>query len=182
MGNVDTIKQIYEAFGKGDIPTIMNKLDENLAWDTQTQVPGVPWLSPRRGEANMPTCFASLMPLHFTRFEPHTFFADADKVFVLIHIEVESMGEHYAIPNENHLWKFGGAKQDRGISARHRHRPAPAHVQGRMTAAMRSSIQSGRPAAASLRSAAEEPAMLRKRGTEDEDRFAMGIGHPTPPS
>ena len=109
MSNVDTIKQIYEAFGKGDIPTIMDKLDENVAWDTQTHVLGVPWLSPRRGKGNIPAFFESLAPLHFTRFEPHTFFTDADKVFVLIHIEVDSMGKHYAIPNEGHLWKFSSA-------------------------------------------------------------------------
>jgi uncharacterized protein len=108
MSNVDTVKQIYEAFGKGDIRAILDKLDENVAWDTQADVPGVPWLSPRRGKANIPAFFESLAPLHFTRFEPHTFFADSDKVFALIHIEADAKGKHYAIPNEGHLWKFGG--------------------------------------------------------------------------
>ena len=107
MSNVATIKQIYEAFGKGDIAAIVDRLDENVAWDTLNDVPGVPWLAPRRGKANIPAFFESLAPLHFTRFEPHTFFADDDKVFVLIHIEADSKGKHYVIPNEGHLWKFG---------------------------------------------------------------------------
>jgi hypothetical protein len=55
----------YEAFGKGDISAILDKLDENVAWDTQADVPGVPWLSPRRGKANVPAFFESLAPLHF---------------------------------------------------------------------------------------------------------------------
>ena len=47
-------------------------------------------LAPRRGRANIPGFFESLAPLHFTRFEPHTFFADGDKVFALIHIDLGS--------------------------------------------------------------------------------------------
>jgi ketosteroid isomerase-like protein len=70
MDKVETIKQIYEAFGKGDIPTIIDKLDEDVAWDTQSNVPGVPWLGPRRGKANIPGFFESLAPLQFTHFEP----------------------------------------------------------------------------------------------------------------
>jgi ketosteroid isomerase-like protein len=108
MSNVATIKQVYEAFGKGNIPAIVDRLDENVAWDTQSEAHGVPWLSPRRGKANIPAFFESLAPLHFTRFEPHTFFTDGDKVFVLIHMEVDSNGKHYVFPNEGHLWKFGG--------------------------------------------------------------------------
>jgi ketosteroid isomerase-like protein len=107
MSNVDTIKALYEAFGKGDIPAIIGSLDEDVAWDTQSDVPGVPWLSPRRGKANVPAFFESLAPIHITRFEPHTFFADGDKVFVLIHIQADAKGKHYDIPNEGHLWKFG---------------------------------------------------------------------------
>jgi ketosteroid isomerase-like protein len=108
MSHIDTVKQVYASFGKGDIPSIIDRLDENVAWDTQSQVTGVPWLLPRRGKANIPAFFESLAPLHFTRFEPHTFFADGDKVFALIHLEIDSKGKHYTIPNEGHLWKFGG--------------------------------------------------------------------------
>jgi ketosteroid isomerase-like protein len=107
MSNVDTVKQMYGAFGKGDIPAIVDRMDENVAWDTQTSVPHVPWLAPRRGKTNVPAFFESLTPLHFTRFEPHTFFADGDKVFALIHIEVEANGKRYVCPNEGHLWRFG---------------------------------------------------------------------------
>ena len=28
MSNIDTVKQIYAAFGRGDIPAILEKLDE----------------------------------------------------------------------------------------------------------------------------------------------------------
>jgi ketosteroid isomerase-like protein len=133
MSDVDTVKQLYEAFGKGDIPAIIDRLDENVAWDAQTDVPSVPWRSPCRGKANIPAFFESLAPIRITRFEPHTFFADGDKVFVLIHVEAGSKGKHYIIPNEGHPLEVRQRRQGRRVSAHHRHRPAPAHVQGRMT-------------------------------------------------
>jgi ketosteroid isomerase-like protein len=57
MNNIDTVKQIYEAFGRGDIPAIIDKLDPNVKWDVEVSTPGVPWLQPRRGAANIPAFF-----------------------------------------------------------------------------------------------------------------------------
>ncbi len=62
MSNIDTVKQIYEAFGRGDIPAIIDKLDSNVEWDVELSTPGVPWLQPRRGAANIPAFFESLAP------------------------------------------------------------------------------------------------------------------------
>lgn len=110
MNNLDTVKQMYEAYGRGDIPAILDKLDENVEWDTETSTPGgVPWLEPRRGKASIPGFFESLAPLEFTRFEPHTFFESGEKVFVLIAIEANNEDKHYAIPNEGHLWQFNAS-------------------------------------------------------------------------
>lgn len=107
MSNVETVKQIYAAFGRGDIPAILDKLDEKVEWDTEIDVPGVPWLQPRRGRGNVPGFFESLAPLQFTHFEPHTFFEDGNKVFALVHIEATVKGKPYSIRNEGHYWTFG---------------------------------------------------------------------------
>ena len=40
MSNVDTVKQVYEAFCKGDISAIIDKLDENVAWDMDVRRAG----------------------------------------------------------------------------------------------------------------------------------------------
>jgi ketosteroid isomerase-like protein len=109
MSNVDTVKQIYDAFGRGDVPAIIDKLDENVEWDTEIPTEGVPWLQPRRGKANVPAFFESLAPLTITRFEPHTFFETDDKVFVLIALEgTNASGKSFNMPYEGHLWVFGG--------------------------------------------------------------------------
>ncbi len=107
MSNVDNVKQIYAAFGRGDIPAILEQLDENVEWNTEAEVPGVPWLEPRRGRHNIPGFFESMAPLEFTLFEAHTFFEDGDKVFSLVHIEARHGGRSYRIRNEGHYWTFG---------------------------------------------------------------------------
>jgi ketosteroid isomerase-like protein len=49
MRNIETVKHIYEAFGRGDIPAIIAKLDQNVEWDVEDPTPGVPWLRSARG-------------------------------------------------------------------------------------------------------------------------------------
>jgi ketosteroid isomerase-like protein len=110
MSNVDTIKRIYEAFGRGDIPAILAQLDEDVEWDTEIPADGVPWLSPRRGVSNVAGFFESLAPLKITRFDPHTFFSDGNRVFSLIAIEgTNAKGHAFKVPYEGHLWVFNGA-------------------------------------------------------------------------
>jgi uncharacterized protein len=82
VSNAETVQAIYEAFGRGDIATILDKLDDAVEWETTVPVPDVPWLQARRGKANIVSFFESLAPLKITRFEPHTIFDGGDKVFV----------------------------------------------------------------------------------------------------
>ncbi len=74
VSNAETGQAIYEAFGRGDIATILDKLDDAVEWETTVPVPDVPWLQARRGKANIVSFFESLAPLKITRFEPHTIF------------------------------------------------------------------------------------------------------------
>jgi ketosteroid isomerase-like protein len=117
MSNVDTVKQIYEAFGRGDIPAILDKLDDNVEWDTDFDEPAAPWLTPRRGRENIAGFFESLAPLSFTKFDPHTIAADGNKVVAVIDIELDSQGKHYVIPNEGHYFVFN----DQGKITRFQH-------------------------------------------------------------
>jgi hypothetical protein len=106
MINVDTVKQIYDAFGRGDVPAILDKLDDNVEWETQVPVDGVPWLQARRGKASIPAFFESLAPLEITRFEPYDFFESGARVFVLVNFAANHMGKSYSFPIEGHLWQF----------------------------------------------------------------------------
>jgi ketosteroid isomerase-like protein len=107
MSNVDTVKSIYEAFGRGDVEAILATLDEQVTWDTQYAEPAAPWLEPRVGRASVAGFFAALAPMDISQFEPHTFLADGDRVLAVIAIEARTGGEKHTIPNEGHLWTFG---------------------------------------------------------------------------
>jgi ketosteroid isomerase-like protein len=111
MSNILTVKEIYEAFGRGDVPAIAAKLDSNVEWDVEVSTPGVPWLQPRLGAAQVPAFFESLAPLSFQRFEAHTFFETGNQVFALIAFDVTHIpsGKQYTFPYEGHLWFFNPA-------------------------------------------------------------------------
>ena len=117
MSNVDKVKDIYEAFGRGDVPAIIHKLDDNVEWETQVHVDGVPWLQPRHGKAGVSGFFAALAPLEITRFEPYEIFESGDKVFVLVNFEAKNQGKSYSFPLNAHLWQFNSA----GKVARYEH-------------------------------------------------------------
>jgi ketosteroid isomerase-like protein len=52
--NVATVNRIYQAFGKGDIPTIIDCLADNVQWeqwaDNSAQRAGVPWMQAQKGK------------------------------------------------------------------------------------------------------------------------------------
>jgi uncharacterized protein len=109
VSNTETVQAIYEAFGRGDVPTILDKLDDAVEWETTVPVANVPWLQERRGKANIAGFFESLAPLQITRFEPHAVFDGGAKVFVLIAFEATNQGKRYSFPNNGHLWQFNAA-------------------------------------------------------------------------
>jgi len=104
--NVDTVKQMYAAFVRKDIPSILEHLDENVEFDTEVAANEVPWLQPRRGRGNIPAFFEALTPMNITKFEPHTYFESGNKVFALVRVEATMNGKQYTIPNEGHYWTF----------------------------------------------------------------------------
>jgi uncharacterized protein len=106
MSNIDTVKAMYAAFGRGDVPAILDKLDENVEWDTDYDSPAAPWLEPRRGRDNVAGFFEAVATMQITKFEPHTFGADGNKVVSVLDLEADRQGNHYVLPNIGHLWVF----------------------------------------------------------------------------
>ena len=106
MSNIDTGQKLYEAFGRGYVSAILDKLDDPLEWETQPPVSTVPWLQSRRRKGQVPGFFESPAPMKITPLEPHTFFDGGDKIFVLIAFEATNQDWSYSFPNKGHLWQF----------------------------------------------------------------------------
>lgn len=113
--NLETVKEIYAAFGRGDITSILNALDEDVAWESWADNlgarAGVPWLLPRRGRAGAAEFFGLLGSLLVVRdFRVLALMDGGDTVAAEFEIEcdVPSSGGHYR-DEEIHLWTFNAA-------------------------------------------------------------------------
>src|SRR4051794_1299431 len=53
MSNAKTVQKLYEAFGRGDMPAILEMLAEDVQWeswsDNSAQNAGVPWFELKQG-------------------------------------------------------------------------------------------------------------------------------------
>ena len=85
--NTKVVQDAYAAFGRGDIPTLLTHLADDIVW---TAVYGtgshVPTSGERRGKAAIAEFFKQVADnVHFSRFEPKEFIATGDKVVALGH-------------------------------------------------------------------------------------------------
>jgi uncharacterized protein len=112
MSNQETVRDIYAAFGRGDIPAILGRLAPGVRWDhwpggSGAQRHGVPWLEQRTGPEEVGAFFESLAALEFHRFEPTALIGDGDRLVALIDVDVtvRATGERFR-DAEIHLWSF----------------------------------------------------------------------------
>jgi ketosteroid isomerase-like protein len=112
MSNQDTVRDIYAAFGRGDIPAILDRLAPGVRWDhwpdgSGGQRHGVPWLEQRTGPEEVGGFFETLAALEFHRFEPTALIGEGDRIAALIDVEVtvRATGERFR-DGEVHLWTF----------------------------------------------------------------------------
>lgn len=107
MNNIQSIQTIYEAFGRGDVATILGHLADDVAWDADASE-GIPWLSPRRGRTNVPGFFESMGGIEIRRFEPKTLLEGDHVVVAIIGLEfvVKATGKTVRDDDEVHVWRF----------------------------------------------------------------------------
>ena len=117
--NTNTVREIYDAFGRGDVPAILAKLDENVEWEYGTAAHEVPWLMPRRGRKGAGEFFESLAEVDFHNFVPKAILADEKLVVAIVDIAftVKKNGKNVVEQDEAHIWRFN----DAGKVVRFRH-------------------------------------------------------------
>jgi ketosteroid isomerase-like protein len=108
VDNVTTVQAIYESFGGGDIPAILDRLADDVAWDQDGQSHGIPIYEPGTGKAHVQRFFDSLADLEFLRFEPTNLLVGGDQVAAVIELDVKVKATgKVANLLEVHLWTFG---------------------------------------------------------------------------
>lgn len=111
IDNVATVTSIYEAFGKGDIPTIIDYLADNVQWeqwaDNSAQKAGVPWMQAQKGKQGASEFFNIVSGLEVKDFQILSIMANETQVAVEVVFEayVPSTKGHYR-DEEIQLWTF----------------------------------------------------------------------------
>ena len=110
-----TISAIYEAFGKGDIPTILSHMADDVQWeawaDNSAQKAGVPWLQARQGKEGVLAFFQYLgTQMQVKDFQVLSIMDGGNQVAVEFVIEVarRAPGAQYR-DEEVHLWTLNAA-------------------------------------------------------------------------
>jgi ketosteroid isomerase-like protein len=116
--NTETVQDIYQCFGRGDIPAILAKLREDVEWEHDARDHGVPWLMPRKGKAEVGGFFETLSQIEFKRFEPVAILEGGSQVVATIRVDLVVKATGMPIRDyEAHLWSF----DESGRVARFRH-------------------------------------------------------------
>jgi ketosteroid isomerase-like protein len=112
VSHIETVQAMYEAFGRGDVPGILEHLAEDVRWDEwespSAAQQAVPYLAPRRGRAGVEDFFKVVGALEFHDFAPLSFLEGPGEVAARIRIDltVPATGKRFA-DEEIHLWTFG---------------------------------------------------------------------------
>jgi ketosteroid isomerase-like protein len=77
--NVQKMQSLYEAFGRGDIATILNSLADDVSWGTDSVATEIPWYRVRSGAAGVGDFFETLArEVEFEQFQPKLFVGSND--------------------------------------------------------------------------------------------------------
>lgn len=113
--HITTTQEIYAAFGQGDLPAILERIDDRPDWcmDLPEEVHGakaVPFLRHVSSKDDVAAIYFGNVAksLNTHRFVPKSFFADGDDVIVVLEHEftVRSTGRRVDI-EEIHHFTFG---------------------------------------------------------------------------
>jgi ketosteroid isomerase-like protein len=110
--NLATVQEIYAAFGRGDIPAILDAIAEDCRWeawaDNSAQRAGVPYLKARIGPSGVAEFFAAVAELEIHEFEVLNCISGRDQVAAEILIEASTPTGGRFRDDELHLWTLDG--------------------------------------------------------------------------
>ncbi|MDH4076161.1 MAG: nuclear transport factor 2 family protein [Acidimicrobiia bacterium] len=119
MSNLTTIQTIYEAFGRGDVPTILDLCADDVAWehwdDNWAQKKGIPILQARTGKAGVGEFFAGVATLTLQSFEVLNMMEGGDQVAATFVIEYDTPVGGHLRDEEIHLWTLNAAGEVCGL-------------------------------------------------------------------
>jgi ketosteroid isomerase-like protein len=107
--NVATVAAIYEAFGRGDVPAILDRLADDVEWEKGIRATAVPYLAAGRGKDHVAKFFEHVAAnLELTHFDVLAVCDGGDTVVApIVHAGRIVGGGEIPMTLECHVWRFG---------------------------------------------------------------------------
>ncbi len=107
---VEVVQEIYAAFGRGDVPAVLERLADDVEWDVWAdnhgQAAGLPYYQPRRGREGVAEFFGVIAAWEIRSFEVRALAGDD-------HVAVAEVVTDVVTPagplrdEEAHVWHVG---------------------------------------------------------------------------
>lgn len=111
LTNLDIVRAIYQAFGRGDLRAIVDAMSDDIQWeawpDNTGQRAGVPLLQARYGKQGVQEFFMEVAKFKITDFEVRDMMASDRQVTVDVRIDVTAPDGGRYVDEELHLYTFG---------------------------------------------------------------------------
>lgn len=110
--NIKTIQSVYEAFGRGDVGTILDALTDDVDWASETSSTVAPWYGVKHGKDGVTSFFEAFgSTMEVDEFTPVTYAANEDAVFTVVRFRARPRRTGKAVDmNLHHYFRFRGAK------------------------------------------------------------------------
>jgi uncharacterized protein len=110
MSNLEAVQELYAAFGRGDVPAILDLVSEDVRWqhwaDSFVQRADVPSLAPRSGRDGVGAFFAAIGEWDVTEFSVLDLAASDSQVIAEVVISATLPNGGRFRDEELHLWGF----------------------------------------------------------------------------
>jgi ketosteroid isomerase-like protein len=110
--NLKTVRTIYDAFGRGDVATILDAVTDDVDWSSAAASRSAPWYGRRIGKHAVTDYFASIGDtIEVLDFTQLSFAANDTEVMVLNRFRMRSRrsGKEAAM-DLHHYWRFRDGK------------------------------------------------------------------------
>ncbi|MEO8212719.1 MAG: nuclear transport factor 2 family protein [Myxococcales bacterium] len=99
------MEEVYAAFGRGDVPFILDRVGDQTQWDFNVAGTDVPWHAPIRTKSELPRFFQAMAEhLSFEAFEPRAFLTDGRNVVVKLRVAYQVRRTGKRVDEEQVQW------------------------------------------------------------------------------
>ncbi len=112
--HIETIRQIYDAVGRGDIDATLDRVTDHVDWAAEATGVAAPWHGPRSGKDGVASFFGDIAgSVEITDFTPHSFAAGDDDVHLLVDWTFRPLANgRQTSMTMHHYWRMRDGKVD----------------------------------------------------------------------